>query len=544
MLPNTLHTLLLGLFLSLSSLSYAQPVQDDFEGNGTITTWFGDNCGVVTNFTNPVPDNSNPSSTVLLYDDQGGQFANVRFDVSKNFELSTYRTFSFKIYVPSSGLTGNQPNQVSLKLQDGNLSEPWSTQSEIIKPIVLDEWQVVSFNFATDSYINLNGGSPPPTQRFDFNRVLIQINGENNSDLVQAYIDDFQYDGNLSEETLFDQLVWSDEFDTDGPIDDTKWFHQTQLPLPDSWYNSEIQHYTNREENAKVENGILKITARKETFTDQGVTKQYTSARLNSKFAFTYGRVEIRAKLPFGVGTWPAIWMLGKNINEDGAYWDNEGFGTTPWPACGEIDIMEHWGHNQNFVQSAMHTPSSFGATENHGGRILPTASTAFHVYALEWTPEKMVFSVDDVIHYVYNPIDKNPDTWPFDAEQYLLLNVAIQESIIPTTFTQSAMEIDYVRVYQQSLVSTVEPSKSQLLQVFPNPVENELQVSLPKATSEPLLFQLYSLDGQLIRQFQATPTEQVVRLEGLGTLAAGSYLLSTLIDGQAYSVKLMKAGK
>ena len=139
-----------------------------------------------------------------------------------------------------------------------------------------------------------------------------------------------------SEDPVYDELVWSDEFDEDGALDNSKWFHQTELPNGDSWFNGEIQHYTDRLDNTYVEDGIMNLVAKAETFIDQGVTKNYTSARLNSKFAFTYGRVEVRAKLPTGVGTWPAIWMLGKNISENGAYWDNEGFGTTNWPACGE----------------------------------------------------------------------------------------------------------------------------------------------------------------------------------------------------------------
>lgn len=136
-----------------------------------------------------------------------------------------------------------------------------------------------------------------------------------------AYIDDFLYDGiitdsndNDGEYPVFDNLVWSDEFNGTGTIDTNKWFHQTELPSGGSWYNSEVQHYTNREENSFVENGNLHIVAKKETFTDQGYTKQYTSARLNSKYAFTFGKVQVRAKLPSGSGTWPAIWMLGKNI--------------------------------------------------------------------------------------------------------------------------------------------------------------------------------------------------------------------------------------
>ncbi len=247
--------------------------------------------------------------------------------------------------------------------------------------------------------------------------------------------------------STFGNLVWSDEFNTNGAVNATNWHHQTQLPNGNSWYNGEEQHYTNRQVNSNVNNGFLNIVAKKETFTDQGQTKQYTSARLNSKFAFKYGRVEVRAKLPVGSGTWPAIWMLGKNIIEPGGYWSST-HGTLNWPACGEVDIMEHWGNNQNYVQSAMHTPSSFGGTTNIGGQTVATASSQFHIYTLEWTSEKMTFSVDGVIHYVYNPAIKDANTWPFDADQYILLNVAMQSPINPA-FTQSTMEVDYVRVYQ-----------------------------------------------------------------------------------------------
>ncbi|MGB6268738.1 MAG: glycoside hydrolase family 16 protein, partial [Olleya sp.] len=335
------------LFL-LGTLVNAQVVQEDFEGGGTITTWYGDNCGMNINFTNPYQQTINTSNTVLEYSDVGGQYANVQFEVNTNFDLTTNNSFSVKVYVPSSGLTGNQTNQISLKLQDKNLAQPWSTQSEIIKPIVLNTWQEVIFDFENDNYINLDGSSLPPIQRTDFNKVVIQLNGENNFDHVIAYLDDVLHFDSVNNDPVYDNLVWSDEFDGSGAIDSSKWFHQTQLPAGGSWFNGEIQHYTNRIDNTFLSSGNLNLVAKKEVFTDQGYTKQYTSARLNSKFAFQYGKVEVRAKLPTGVGTWPAIWMLGKNITETGAYWQTQGYGTTGWPACGEIDIMEHWGHNQD----------------------------------------------------------------------------------------------------------------------------------------------------------------------------------------------------
>ena len=521
---------------SLYSFSQEQSVEDDFEGNGTIVTWYGDDCGMDNSFLNPFKEGINNSNTVLEYSDIGGQYANVGFNATNNFDLSTNRTFALKIYVPSNGITGSQTNQISLKLQDGTLGAPWSTQSEIIKPILLNQWQIISFDFGNDTYINLDGNSAPPVDRTDFNRIVLQINGEDNNDHVLAYLDDFLYDGTIQGDPVLDNLVWSDEFDGSGAINTTNWFHQTQLPTGGTWYNGEVQHYTNRTDNSNMSEGFLNIVAKKEVFLDQGYTKQYTSARLNSKFAFTYGRVEVRAKLPTGVGTWPAIWMLGKNINEDGGYWDNQGFGTTNWPACGEIDIMEHWGSNQNYVQSAMHTPSSYGGTINLGGQTIPTASSAFHVYTLDWSEEKMVFRVDGVEHYTYNPTTKNSDTWPFDTEQYILLNIAIQPGI-DQAFTQSAMEIDYVRVYQETSLSVSDLDNNEVALFFPNPVEDKLTIQLPtnlfgaKAT-------IYSVLGQELNSFVQTESRMVV---DISHYEQGIYLVRLEAKNSITSYKIIK---
>jgi beta-glucanase (GH16 family) len=312
------------------------------------------------------------------------------------------------------------------------------------------------------------------------------------------------------------------------------------LPLPDSWFNGEIQHYTDRTENTYQDNGTLKIVAKRELFSDQGVTKNFTSARLNSKFAFTYGRVDIRAKLPSGVGTWPALWMLGRNIDEDGGYWDNQGFGTTPWPACGEIDIMEHWGDNQNYVSSAMHTPSSFGGTVNVGGTVIPTASTAFHVYSMVWTEEKITFSVDGVVHYVYNPPVKNAQTWPFDAPQYLLFNVAMLPNV-SASFSSSAMEIDYVRVYESCTTSTSETNRIGTLRSYPNPVLESLTLELPVATSGTAQIRLVNLKGQEVRQFSVPVSGASINVAGLDNLSRGVYVAITELDGRVYRTKFVK---
>tara|TARA_B100000809_G_scaffold264863_1_gene321920 strand:- start:2775 stop:3695 length:921 start_codon:yes stop_codon:yes gene_type:complete len=250
-------------------------------------------------------------------------------------------------------------------------------------------------------------------------------------------------------DSRFNTLVWSDEFNGNGVIDSENWFHQTRLPPGGSWYGGLIQHYTNREGNSYLKNGFLNLVAKKEIFNDQGEVKQYTSARLNSKFAFTYGRIEIKAKLPTEIGTWPAIWMLNKNINEDGAYWDNQGFGTVKWPICGEIDILEHWGKNKNYVSSAVHNASSYGyKVVNIGGQNVSNASNEFHLYAIEWTKDKMIFSINGVEHFIYEPSSKNSDTWPYDSDYYIILNIAIEPDIDPE-FIESVMEVDYIRIYQ-----------------------------------------------------------------------------------------------
>ncbi|WP_396210082.1 family 16 glycosylhydrolase [Flavobacterium sp.] len=264
-------------------------------------------------------------------------------------------------------------------------------------------------------------------------------------------------------DVVYSDLVWSDEFETNGALNATKWHHQTQIPAGGSWYNGELQHYTNFLTNSFVENGVLKIVAKREVLNNQGVTKQFTSARLNSKFAYTYGRVDIRAKVPTNQGTWPALWLLGKNITEPGGFFAAT-HGTTPWPACGEIDIMEHGitqSQPQGYIQSAIHTPSSSGATINHGGTIANNLGNSFHVYSMNWSPFQITFLLDGVAFYTYNPAVKNASTWPFNAAQYLLLNIAMGgvAGNVPSNFNQATMEIDYVRVYQNIQADTQIPT-------------------------------------------------------------------------------------
>lgn len=228
------------------------------------------------------------------------------------------------------------------------------------------------------------------------------------------------------------KAVWNDEFDFVGAPDPNKWSYETGNNS--GWGNGEKQYYTSRPENVKVENGVLKITAIKELYNGFN----YTSARIKSqgKFAFKYGRVDVRAKLPVGGGTWPAIWMLGSNINSAG------------WPACGEIDIMEHVGNDLNKIYGTLHYPGRSGGNGNGATTIISNATTNFHKYSVDWSVTDIKFYVDDVMFHSV----PNSNSIPFNQDFFMLLNVAMGGSFggnIDANFNSSTLEIDYIRVYK-----------------------------------------------------------------------------------------------
>jgi beta-glucanase (GH16 family) len=229
------------------------------------------------------------------------------------------------------------------------------------------------------------------------------------------------------------KLVWSEEFNTDGPPDTSAWAYDIGHG-DNGWGNQERQYYTSAPENVFVKNGKLTIRAMKKD-------GAWTSSRLKTqgKRSWTYGRFVFRAKLPSGKGTWPALWMLGENINSVG------------WPACGEIDIMEHVGRNPTVVQSALHTPASHGETINKDATTVPTFDSKFHVYEARWSKDQIEFLVDDKTYYTYKPEIKNDETWPYDAPFFILVNIAMGGGFggdIDPTLESVQMEIDYIRVY------------------------------------------------------------------------------------------------
>ncbi len=246
----------------------------------------------------------------------------------------------------------------------------------------------------------------------------------------------------LIDYTFSETPTWQDDFDYTGKPDPAKWSYDLG---GSGWGNNELQNYTNNLENAYVKDGILTIKAIKEPSN----SRNYSSARLitKGKGDFLYGKMEIRAKLPTGVGTWPAIWMLASQSD----------YGTQYWPDNGELDIMEHVGFDQNVVHANVHTKAfNHSIGTNKGNRItVPTASSEFHVYACEWKPDLLIFLMDGKEYFRFQK-DRTYGwaEWPFDKPQHLLLNLAVggnwggQKGVDNSIFPQS-MEVDYVRVYK-----------------------------------------------------------------------------------------------
>ena len=260
--------------------------------------------------------------------------------------------------------------------------------------------------------------------------------------------------------TFNNELVWSDEFDQDGPVSQDKWNVETIPPNNGSWWNGELQFYTDKEDNIRVDEGLLKITAKYESY--EG--KNYTSARINTqdKFEFIYGRVEMRAKLPNWEGMWPAFWLLGANIDEIG------------WPNCGELDILEHGDYvkdstsnDPGLISSAVHYgPQDYSRqTTNVPGKIffdtgqerfirsekiIEKPFEEYHTYSMQWSPDKIQFFIDEELHLEF-PMQSQHS--PFDKPFFLLLNLAVgghwTDGYVASGFTEATYKIDYVRVYQ-----------------------------------------------------------------------------------------------
>ncbi|MFT7562073.1 MAG: beta-glucanase (GH16 family) [Flavobacteriales bacterium] len=250
-------------------------------------------------------------------------------------------------------------------------------------------------------------------------------------------------------------MVWSDEFDTDGAIDANKWTHEEWAP---GRVNNEWQRYTNRTENVRNEGGKLIIEARKDNY----MGDEYSSGRIHSsgKADLLYGRIEVKAKLPNGVGTWPAIWMMPSDVYtyattcDATTGWDDD---CDAWPNSGEIDIMEHVGYDTGKVHATVHNIAGYwvNGQQRQASIWEPTVDDGFHTYAIEWSPDRIDMFLDGSLYYTYINQRTGWQQWPYDHEFHVILNLVVGgdwggvAGVDPNIWPQR-LEVDYVRMYKK----------------------------------------------------------------------------------------------
>ena len=501
--------LLLTLVCVTSPFLFSQQMPIDFSDTQENFTGFS---GSGFSFRDDPDDTSNRVGQ--FFNDGSTASQGFFLDLNREIDLDFQKTISLSFY-------SFDPNAhtITLKLEMGA-----NPDVEVTQNVSGAGWtDGIVFDFA-NAMLSSDGSTIDASGTYNRLTIFIDVATATPGTYLIDDIDDGSTETNPNDPDVdYDVLVWSDEFDTDGPVDSSKWYHQTFGPNGGQWFNGELQHYTDSQTNSFVSGGFLNIVAKRETITQDGVTLDFSSARLNSKFAFTYGRVDVRARLPFGNGTWPAIWTLGKNINETGAYWQTQGFGTTTWPACGEIDIMEHGLHGTNEVSSAIHTPSGSGGSAPFETMMLNDVANEFHVYSVNWSPNQITFLIDDVGFFTYDPPVKDANTWPFDLEQFLLLNIAMGGFAGPVDagFTESAMVIDYVRVYQSAPLSTAEFTNDLSLRVYPNPTTDRVNLVSDNLMDEAVL---YNVLGKEIMRRSLGQTRGTL---DLSQVAKGVYFLN-----------------
>lgn len=366
------------------------------------------------------------------YDEVGTGTYSVRVYAYSSNNESISLLQSFTVYVEDTSIIAPSNLTLTTSVVGENANNPYGDGSGVVN-FSAQATDAVSYGYIIDNESEVQ--STDGTYQYTFN----DVEGIENHDVTVIAYSSTNDSIDSSESVAVSYYIgtpptWADEFFLTGTPDSEKWTYDLGAG---GWGNNEVQTYTNSTSNVKVEDGLLKIIAKTEG-------SSYTSSRLKSQglYQFTYGRVDVRAKLPSSAGTWPAIWMLGANFNSVG------------WPNCGEIDIMEQTGWDKNKVLGTCHWYDT--ASAGYAGYGLDTnvsnASTEFHVYSVEWNSNSIRIYVDNVQYYIISSNNSAIPSSPFQSDFFLILNVAMGGNLggtIDSNFTEDSMEIDYVRVYQ-----------------------------------------------------------------------------------------------
>lgn len=343
-------------------------------------------------------------------------------------------------FIAYSSLSGDANGYGSYKKNLGRLSREWQKVTIHFKEL---QWEGDNQNYTLEEALkSCTSFKWEVGDRSAAGSIFLDHVSIVNDGTAAGFAQEYKYETpEYEKETdIAWELIWSDEFDYQGLPDPQKWNFEDQRP---GWVNNELQNYPGvRKENARVENGFLIIEARKDNYKGH----PYSSARIHTqgKGEILYGRAEIRAKLPSGRGTWPAIWMMPS---------DYYGYGKG-WPDSGEIDIMENVGKDPNWVHASVHCQNYYWVKGNqHTEKIYSTSyQNDFHVYALEWYPERIDIFMDGQKYFTFNDPGEGWQGWPFDKNFYVILNLAVgghwggpvDDSIFP-----QQMVVDYVRLYK-----------------------------------------------------------------------------------------------
>lgn len=327
------------------------------------------------------------------------------------------------------------------------------------------------------------------------------------------------------------QLLWSDEFNADTL--NTDFWNYDIGNGSSGWGNNELQYYTSRPENIKVENGKLIITALYENYNGY----KYTSARIHTKRKayFGYGRIEMRAKLPMGRGTWPAFWMLPENVI----------YGSNYWPDNGEIDIMEYVGYQPNIIYGSVHTNKNYGAKSVTSKITYYGVENDFHTYAIEWTYDAINYYVDSYLYGSYKRMGRDWHYWPFDQNFFMLLNFAVggnwggAQGVDNTIFPQT-YEIDYVRVYDLGYHVNIPTNLNKgSVSIYPNPTSNFIDIKIDDISNAEFQTSIFDMQGKtVIPQTDYKGTNCTINLSKLN---AGIYFLKVTIGNKSSTYKVFK---